>query len=96
MHLLLEVEKTVLILVEITEHMETLSLADIVHHVVLEELIDIVGGDLAQLHAVDALESSPGLEPVLLSQLLALLLHDLFILRDRPQQLENFVTSRLS
>ena len=96
MHLLLEVKKTVLILVKITEHVETLSLADIVDHVVLEELIDIVGGDLAQLHAVDALEGSPGLEAVLLGQLLALLLHDLLVLRDRPQQLEHFVTSRLS
>lgn len=41
-YLLLKVEEAVLILVEVGEHMEALGLADVVHHVVLQELVDVV------------------------------------------------------
>ena len=91
----MEVEETILVLVEIAKHVEAFSFADVVHHVVLQELVDIIGGDLAKLHSVDALESSPGLKAMLLGQLLALLLDNLLILSDRTEQLEHFVTSRL-
>jgi len=80
----LEVEEAVLVLVEVAEHVEALGLADVIDHVVLQKLIDVVGRDLAQLHAVDALEGGPGLEAVLLGQLLPLLLRDFFVLRDGP------------
>ena len=59
--------------------MEALSLTDVVYHVVLQELVDIVRRDLAELHAINSLEGGPWLEPVLLGQLLALLLYDLLI-----------------
>ena len=82
-YLLLEIEEAILVLIEVGEHVEALSLTDVVDHVVLEELVDVVGANLAQLHAVDALEGSPGLETVLLGELLSLLLHNLLVLRDR-------------
>ena len=75
--------------------MEAFGLTDIVHHVVLQELVDVVGGNLAQLHSVYALEGSPGLEAMLFGQLLPLFLDDLLVLGDRLEQLEHFVTSRL-
>ena len=96
MDLLLEVKEAVLVLVKVGEHVEALSLADIVHKVVLQELVDVIGRDLAQLHAVDALEGRPRLEALLLGQLLSLLLDDLFVFRDGLEQLEYFVTCRLS
>ena len=65
-YLLLEVEEAIFVLIEVGEHVEALSFTDVVNHVVLEELVDVVGADLAQLHAVNAFEGSPGLEPVLL------------------------------
>ena len=46
-HLLLEVKEAVFVLVEVGEHVEALSLADVVHHVVLKKLIDVVGTNLA-------------------------------------------------
>jgi hypothetical protein len=42
-NLLLKVEETVLVLVEVAEHVEALGLADVVDHVVLQELVDVVG-----------------------------------------------------
>ena len=65
-YLLLEVEEAIFVLIEVGEHVEALSFTNVVDHVVLEELVDVVGADLAQLHAVNAFEGSPGLEPVLL------------------------------
>ena len=41
-YLLLIVEEAVLILVEVGEHVEALGLADVIYHVVLEELVDVV------------------------------------------------------
>ena len=46
-YLLLIVKEAVLVLVEVGEHMEALGFADVVHHVVLEKLIDVIGADLA-------------------------------------------------
>ena len=96
MYLLLEIEEAILVLIEVGEHVEALSFTNVVYHVVLKELVDVVGADLSQLHAVDALEGSPGLETVLLGELLSLLLHDLLVLRDRLEQLKYFIASRLS
>ena len=42
-YLLLKVKETILVLVKIGEHMETLSFTDVVDHIVLQELIDVVG-----------------------------------------------------
>ena len=95
MYLLLEVKESILVLVEVCEHVEALSFTDVVDHVVLEELVDVIGADLAQLHPIDALESRPGFETVLLGELLALLFYDFFILRNGLKKLEYFVTSRL-
>ena len=72
MNLLLEIEETILILVKVGEHVEALSLTDVVDHIILQELIDVVCGDLAELHAIDSLEGGPGLEAVLFGQLLSL------------------------
>lgn len=44
---ILIVKEAVLVLVEVGEHMEALSFADVVHHVVLKKLIDVVGTNLA-------------------------------------------------
>ena len=96
MYLLLEIEEAILVLIEVGEHVEALSFTNVVDHVVLKELVDVVGADLSQLHAVDALEGSPGLETVLLGELLSLLLHDLLVLRDRLEQLKYFIASCLS
>ena len=96
LYLLLKIEEAILVLIEVGEHVEALSFTNVVDHVVLEELVDVVGADLSQLHAVDALEGSPGFETVLLGELLSLLLHDLLVLRDRLEQLKYFVASRLS
>ena len=79
-YLLLKVKETILILVKIGEHMETLSFTDVVDHIVLQELIDVVGRNFSQLHAVNSLECSPGLEPMLLCELLPLLFHYFLIL----------------
>ena len=79
MNLLLEIEETILILVKVGEHVEALSLTDVVDHIILQELVDVICGDLAELHAINSLEGGPWLEPVLLSQLLALFLYDLLI-----------------
>ena len=81
-NLLLEIEETILVLIEVGEHVEALSLADVVDHVVLEELIDIVSANFSQLHAIDSLEGGPGLEAVLFGQLLSLFLYDLFVFWD--------------
>ena len=43
LNLLLKVEEAILVLIEVGEHVEALSLADVVDHVVLQKLIDIVG-----------------------------------------------------
>ena len=45
--------------------MEALSLTDVVNHVVLEELVDVVGGYLPKLHAIDSFEGGPGFETML-------------------------------
>ena len=94
-NLLLKVEETVFVLVEVAEHVEALGLADVVDHVVLQELVDVVGRNFAQLHPVDALEGRPRLKAGLFGELLTLLLDDFFVLGYRPKQLENFVTSGL-
>ena len=41
-HLLLKVKEAILVFVEIGEHVEALSLTDVVDHVVLQKLIDVV------------------------------------------------------
>ena len=79
MNLLLEIEETILILVKVGEHVEALSLTDVVDHIILQELVDVICRDFAELHAIDSLEGGPWLEPVLLGQLLALFLYDLLI-----------------
>ena len=43
MYLLLKIEETVLVFVEVAEHMEAFSFTDVVHHVVLQELVYVVG-----------------------------------------------------
>jgi len=75
--------------------MEALGFTDVVDHVVMQELVDVVGGNFPQLHPIDSLESCPGLEPMLLGQLLPLLFDDFFVFRDRLQQLKHFETSCL-
>ena len=87
----MEIEEAVLVFVKVAEHVEALSLADVVDQVVLQELVDIVGRDLAQLHTIDSFEGRPWLEPLLLGQLLSLLLDDLLVLGDRPEQLKHLV-----
>ena len=94
-HLLLKIEETILIFIEIGEHMEALSLTYVVDHIVLQKLIDVVGRNFAQLHSIDSLEGRPGLKTVLLGQLLSLLFDDLLVFRDRLEQLEYFVTGCL-
>ena len=81
-NLLLEIEETILVLIEVGEHVEALGLADVVDHVVLEELVDVVRRNLSQLHSIDTLEGCPRLESVLLGELLSLFLDDLFVLRN--------------
>ncbi len=46
-YLLLEIKEAIFIFVEVGEHVEALSFADVVDHVVVQELVDVVGGDLA-------------------------------------------------
>ena len=43
-----------------------LNLLDVVHHVVLEELVDVILADLANTHAINPPEGSPRLKPLLL------------------------------
>ena len=80
--LLLEIEETVLIFVKVSEHVEALSLTDVVHHVVLQELVDVVRRDLSKLHPIDSLESCPWFETMLLGKLLSLFFDNFFVLRD--------------
>jgi len=40
---ILKIEETVLVFVEVAEHMEAFSFTDVVHHVVLQELVYVVG-----------------------------------------------------
>ena len=94
-NLLLKVKESILVLVEIGEHVEALSLTDVVDHVVLQKLIDVVCWYFAQLHSIDAFEGRPGLKTVLLGQLLSLLFDDLLVFRNRLEKLEYFVTSCL-
>ena len=95
-YLLLKIEETILVLVKVGEHVEAFGLTDVVHHVVLEELVDVVGRNFAQLHAIDALESCPGLKSMLFGQLLALLFDDLLVFRDCLKNLVDFETTSLS
>ena len=92
-HLLSEVQEAIFILVKEVEHVEALLLRDVVHHVVLQELVDVVGANLAETHAVDSLEGCPRLESMLLRKLLALLFHYFFILRNGLQEEVDLVTS---
>ena len=43
----MKVKEPVLVLVKVGEHVEAFCFADVVYEVVLQELIDVVGGDLA-------------------------------------------------
>ena len=79
MNLLLEIEETILILVKVGEHVEALSLTDVVDHIILQELVDVICRDFAELHAIDSFKGGPWLKPVLLGKLLALFLNDLLI-----------------
>ena len=65
-NLLCEVQESVLVLVKVVEHVEALLLRDVVHHVVLQKLVDIVSTDFAKTHPVDPLEGCPRFESVLL------------------------------
>ena len=76
----MKVEEAIFVLIKVCEHMEALSFTDVVDHVVLKELVDVVGGDFSQLHPVDSLEGCPRFKAVLLRQLLPLLLDDLLVL----------------
>ena len=91
----MEVEEAILVLIEEAEHVEALSFADVVYHVVLQELVDVISRYFAQLHAVDTLEGRPWFKALLLGKLLALLFHDFLILCYGPKQLKDFVLLRL-
>ena len=65
--------------------MVAFQLAKIVHHVVFEERVDVVGTYLAEACAIDSLKGGPGLEAMLLGELLPLLLHDVFVFADSHQ-----------
>ena len=78
----MKIKETILIFVEIGKHMKTFSFTDIVDHIVLEELVDVVRRNLSQLHSIDTLAGCPRLKSVLLGELLSLFLDDLFVLRN--------------
>ena len=92
----MELQKAILILIEIVEHMEAFLLLYIVHHIVIQELVDVIGTDLAKAHSIDSLEGGPWLKALLLGQLLALLLHYLLVLTDWLQKQVYFVTGWLT
>ena len=58
-------QETVFIFVEIVEHMENLCLLDIVYHIFVEELVDVIGADLATSHLIDSLKGCPRLKTFL-------------------------------
>ena len=70
--------------------MVAFHLAKVVHMVLFQEHVDVVGRDLAKTRSVQALESSPRLESVLMGELLSLFLNDLFVLADGFQQQVDF------
>ena len=57
--LLRELKETIFILVEIVEHVENLRLLNIVYHVVIQELVNVISTDLAKSHPIDSLECGP-------------------------------------
>ena len=75
--------------------MEALSFTDVIDHVVLEELVDVVGGNFSKLHAIDSFKGCPRFKTMLFGKLLPLFFYNLFILRNRLEQLEYLVTSGL-
>ena len=84
MYLLLEIKKPVFIFIKIAKHMEAFCFTDVIDHIILQKLIDIVGRNFTQLHPVDAFEGGPWLETMLFGQLLALLFNNLFVFSDGP------------
>ena len=73
--------------------MEALSFGNIIDHVVLQKLVDVVGTDLAKTITVDSLEGSPRFKSGLFRQLLALFFDYFFVLRNCLQEEVDFVTS---
>ena len=65
-YLLRELKETIFILVEIVEHVENLRLLNVVNHVVIQELVNVIGTDLAKSHPIDPLECSPWFKAFLL------------------------------
>ena len=80
MYLLCEIKIAIVVAVEEIEHMKAFTLADVIDHVFPQEGDDVVGTDFVETHPVDSLERSPGLETMLLGELLSLLLDDFFVL----------------
>ena len=73
--------------------MVALNFTQVVHHVIFQEQVDVVCGNLAHPGSVQSFESSPRFEAILLCELLSLLLDDIFVFRDRFQQQVNFEPS---
>ena len=58
-YLLRELKETIFILVEIVEHVENLRLLNVVNHVVIQELVNVIGTDLTKSYPIDPLECGP-------------------------------------
>jgi hypothetical protein len=80
--LLCKLEISIAVFVEVVEHMQAISLFEVINHVFSQEAVDVVSAYLLVAISVNPLEGSPWFEAFLFCKLDTLLFNNLLVFGD--------------